>query len=481
MARVLNRLAGHPLRYLSPLLIAVFACSSAAAAPKPNIVFILADDLGWSDVGFNGATFYETPNLDRLARDGVRFTDAYSGGPNCMPTRACLLSGMYTPRTQMWTPGGLSKGSPKLMKLAVPCRSPGGKKTFPSKLQLPPSVTSIAEVLNSAGYTTARFGKWHLGKDLQGFDISSGNGSPGDLGKHYGNINVAETLTDASVRFLEAHQDDPFFLYLSHWDVHTPIRARKEVVARYTQKLRDGDWDRDWNCTYAGMIEAVDTSVGRVRAKLQELGLDRNTLIVFSSDNGGLPSVTTNAPLHGGKGSFFEGGVRVPTCMTWPGVTRAGTDCETPITSVDFLPTFAEMAGAKLPTDQPVDGVSLVPLLHGRAIAERAIFWHFPLYLEGGGNNKVLPVLGTTRLYWRGVPSSMMRRGDWKLVHHFEDDSVRLYNVRKDIGERHDLAKTHPEKAGQMLSELRRWQQETNAVIPDVPNRAFDVQAGQKK
>lgn len=450
--------------------------AKGAEPTRPNIVFVLADDLGWSDVGFNGAKFYETPNIDQLAADGMIFTDAYTGGPNCMPTRACLMSGTYTPRTQMWTPGGLSKGDPKLMKLLVPTRgAKKGKNVFPTKLALNPSVRCIAEALKPAGYTTARFGKWHLGKDTQGFDISdpSGKGAPINQ-KFYGNINVAEWLTDAGVKFIADNKDKPFFLYVAHWDVHTPIRARKDVVAKYEKKLRDGKWDRQWNVTYAAMIEAVDKSVGRLRAELKEQGLEKNTLFIFSSDNGGLPGVTTNKPLKGGKGSFFEGGVRVATCMTWPGTIKSGSKCTTPITSVDFLPTFSELAGSKLPQEQVVDGQSLVPLMKGQdALKDRAIFWHYPLYLSGGRGNKVLPVHGTKQMYWRGVPTSMIRKGDWKLIYYFEDESVKLFNVREDISEKKELSKAKPEKAAELLKELKAWWKKTNAVIPNQPNPAF--------
>ncbi len=455
----------------------------AHAAQKPNIVFILADDLGWSDVAFNGGKvhkhFYETPNLDQLAAAGMVFSRAYSGGPNCLPMRACLLSGMYTPRTQIWTPGGRSKGPVKNMKLLVPRQADKLGDVFPSKLELDPAVVSVAETLNDAGYATGRFGKWHVGSDHQGFDVSDYNGKGATSGKYYGNIDVHEWLTDASCQFIESHREEPFFLYLSHWDVHTPIRARKQVTAKYQAKLESGEWDRKWNPTYAAMIEAVDKSVGRVRGKLEELGLTDNTLVIFSSDNGGTP-ITTMKPLRGAKGALYEGGIRVPTCMAWPEVIEPGSSCDTPVTSVDFMPTFAELAAAKLPTDQPVDGVSIAPLLRGEAIAERSIFWHFPLYLTGSGEGKVVPIFGTTDGYWRGVPASAMCRGDWKLIHFFEDDTIRLYNLADDVGESNDLADSKPEVAAQLLSELKAWQVATGAVIPNQHNPLFGKTGGGK-
>lgn len=461
------------------------ALRAAKASPPPNIVFILADDLGWHDVGFNGEQFFETPNLDRVAADGMRFTRAYSGGPNCLPMRACLISGMYSPRTQIWTPGGRSKGNPSYMKLLVPGAGPGGADTFPSKLALEPSVTSFAEVLKSAGYKTARFGKWHVGPDTQGFDLSDPNGKGGAIGsKYYGNINVAEDLTNASLKFITANQKRPFFLYLCHWDVHTPIRARPEVVAKYKAKLESdppGKGEKK-SPVYAAMIEAVDTSVARVRAKLDELGLAENTLFIFSSDNGGYGGITENLPLRGAKGSLYEGGTRVPTAMVWPKVIKAGSQCDTPLTSVDFLPTFAELSGAKLPTNQPVDGRSFIPLLKGDTTAhrDRAIFWHYPLYLSATGH-PVEPVFGTERPYWRGIPASSMIKGDWKLIHAFEDNSLRLFNLAEDLGESRNLAASNPEKAAELFAELQAWQKKTKAVIPTQPNPAFDATARQPK
>jgi arylsulfatase A-like enzyme len=212
--------------------------------------------------------------------------------------------------------------------------------------------------------------------------------------------------------------------------------------------------------------------VGRVRAKLEELGLAENTLIIFSSDNGGTP-VTTMKPLQGAKGALYEGGIRVPTCMAWPKVIKAGTTCDTPVTSVDFMPTFAELSSATLPKKQPVDGVSIAPLLRGEKLAERSIFWHYPLYLQGTGEGQVVPIFGTSAGFWRGVPASAMIRGDWKLIHFFEDNSIRLFNLADDIGESNDLAKAEPEVAVRLFGELKTWQSSTNAVIPTQHNPLF--------
>ena len=453
--------------------------TKSSTPSKPNIVFIMTDDLSWADVGFNGTEFYETPNIDKLCASGMKYNRAYSGGPNCLPTRACLLSGMYTPRTQIWTPGGKAKGNKASMKLDV---STNGDDGIPSKVHLEPSVTSIAEVLKSAGYTTARYGKWHVGPDTQGFDISDPSGIGGALGKQfYGNINVHEWLTDASCKFITDHKDKPFFLYLSHWDVHTPIKARKNIVEKYNEKLQSKEWKRQWNTTYAAMIQAADTSVGRITATLKEHGLEENTLVIFTSDNGG-HAVTSNKPLKGQKGSFYEGGVRVPTCISWNGVIKPGSECDTPITSVDFLPTFADLAKAQLPTNQPVDGVSITPLFSGNKIAERSIFWHYPLYLSAyNKEGQVHPIAGTDKYYWRATPSSMICRGPWKLIHFFEDNSTHLYNVNDDIGESKNLASKYPEKTAKLFEELREWQSDTKAIIPTKLNSDFDPNSVDKK
>ena len=446
-------------------------------AKQPNLIFILADDLGWKDVGFMGCEFFETPNLDRLAKQGMKFTSAYSGGPNCAPTRACLMSGTYTPRHKIYTPGGSSKGNHKYMRLLVPARGRKNKdltkkaaQQFTINNSLDPAYVCIPEVLGQAGYRTARIGKWHLGEDVQGFHLSTANGKGGPGGKFYGNVDVAEQMTDRALQFIEENQEGPFFLYLTHWDVHTPIRARKAVVERYKEKLKTlpAEEQKNFNPVYAGMIEAVDQSVGRVMKKVDELGLAENTLIVFTSDNGGLPKVAQLDPLRGQKGSLFEAGVRVATCMRWSKRIEPGTTCATPITSVDFLPTFASLAGAKLPKKQPIDGTDVSPLLLGKEIEERSIFWHYPLYLQGRGLDVELPNGKTYS--WRGFPSTSLVRGQWKLIEFHEDDSVGLYNLKDDPGETRNLAKEMPERAAKLRAELDAWQKKTKAPVPKLPN-----------
>ena len=315
-------------------------------------------------------------------------------------------------------------------------------------------MVSIAEVLKQADYATARFGKWHVGPDTQGFDVSSSDGRPGTEQKHYSDPNVTFDLTDVGVDFIKENRHRPFFLYLSHWDVHGPLVARRHLIAKYEEKL--AAWTRNenpYNPIYAAMVEAVDTSVGLILEAVDEFDLAEKTLVIFSSDNGGT-RVSINQPLRGVKGSLYEGGVRVPTCMRWPDVIAAGTKSPTPITSVDFLPTFAELAGVSLPARQPVDGESFAPLLKGRpALENRAIFWHYPLYLAG-----------------RATPASAIRKGDWKLIEFFEDGRLELYNTATDISEASNLADALPEKTSELNQELIAWRDATDAVEPREPN-----------
>ncbi|MBT8044706.1 MAG: sulfatase, partial [Verrucomicrobiae bacterium] len=428
--------------------------------------------------GYAGADFFETPHIDQLAKQGMRFDAAYSGGPNCAPTRGCLMTGTYTPRHHIYQPGGACKGNIKYMKFLLPVRwnkrskelNDLAAKQFKIATVLDSDFTSLAEVLKPVGYTTARLGKWHLGKDVQGFDLSTTDGKGSINTKFYGDVNVAESLTDRALKFIEDNKAGPFFLYLSHWDVHTPWRARKKVVAKYKQKLAQipEAKRRNFSPVYAGMIEAVDQSVGRVVAKVDELGLSDKTLIIFTSDNGGIHRVSQLEPLRGEKGSLFEAGTRIPCVMRWSGRIKPGASCDTPITSVDYLPTFAGLSGAALPKNQPVDGVDVSPLMLGKKIPERAIFWHYPLYLSGRG--LTLKMADGKTYSWRGFPSTSMRRGNYKLIEFHETDTAELYDLSQDPGEQHDLSEQKPELAAKMRAELNAWQKETNAPVPSTVN-----------
>lgn len=424
------------------------------AAEKPNIIFILVDDLGYGDLGYMGSRYYETPHIDRLAAQGLRFSSAYSAGPNCQPTRAALMSGQYGPRTGIYTVGAVDYAHFKNRPLRPVENSP----------VMPLGKTLLPQAMKDAGYATGMFGKWQLGETddyhpaRRGFDEAIVA-----AGKHFNfethprvrvpkNQYLADFLTDKAVDFIRRHKEEPFFLYLPHYAVHTPHQAKPELIARFEHKAPVGGQDSP---VYAAMIASIDESVGRIVAQLDELKLSERTLIIFSSDNGG-GEVTSNAPLRGGKNSLYEGGIRVPTVFRWPGRITPG-DCETPVTSVDFFPTFLELAGLTAPAEADLDGVSMVPLFDGRPLDRDALYWHFPEYF------------GTEDKKGRTTPSGVIRAGSWKLMEFFETGRVELYNLVDDLSERHNLAGQNPERARELLGKLQAWRKEIRAPMP-TPN-----------
>ncbi|MGC4004812.1 MAG: sulfatase [Pirellulales bacterium] len=457
------------LKLFTLLAIAVGSPSSSvhAAEPvRPNIVFILADDLGYTDVACNGGAYYETPNIDRLAKEGLRFTDGYTCGPNCQPTRAALHSGQYGPRTGVYTVGGIDRFDWQSRPL----------KPVENLNKLPLEKITFAQTLKQAGYATAMFGKWHLGDDARhhpsqrGFDeavVSAGKHfdfATNPKTDHDPNAYLADFLTDKAVDFIKRKKDGPFLLYLPHYGVHSPHQAKPELIAKFKDKPGvAGHKDP----TYAAMISSVDESVGRIVALLEDLKIADNTLVIFTSDNGGVGGyeregikggdITDNAPLRGGKGMLYEGGVRVPYVYRWKGKIPAGTTSALPINSVDLYPTLLELTGTKPPQDYVLDGQSYVPTLFAPETTQtdRALkFWHFPGYL-GAGNNT-----------WRTTPAAAVRDGDWKLHEFYEDGRVELYDLKNDIGEKHDLAKSNPAKTHELLAKLHAWQKEIKAPLP---------------
>ncbi len=466
----------------SALAMPRFVFGGERPTSKPNIIFILIDDMGWSDVGFMGSRYYETPNIDKLASEGMVFNSAYTCGPNCAPTRASLMSGQYTPRHGVITVNNSDRGPAHLRKL-IP---------IPTRTKLTTDVVTIAEALKPAGYVSASMGKWHLGDDPelgpigQGFDVNVGGyqaGHPKSYFSPYKNPELGDgpkgeyltdRLTDEALKFIEANKDRPFFLYLPHYAVHTPLQAKKDMIEKYKRKAGSNGQS---NPTYASMIESTDQGVGRMMAKLDELGLANKTVVVFYSDNGGVggyselgikgSEITSNAPLRGGKGMLYEGGVRVPMLVRWPGVVKPGTTCETPIISVDFYPTLLEVAGASRPASQALDGESMVPLLKGAGgVGRDAIFWHFPAYLQGNE--------GT----WRTTPAGAVRKGNWKLLEFFEDGRLELYNLAEDIGERNNLSKKMPDKTRKLHELLKLWRKSVGARVPTELNPEYDPNAG---
>jgi arylsulfatase A-like enzyme len=471
-------------------MLALPGCASArqrsTASKKPNFVFFLIDDLGWTDVGCFGSSFYETPNIDRLASQGMKFTDAYAACPVCSPTRASIMTGKYPARL------GITQWI--------------GGPNEPTKYLhfLPLEEVTIAEALKEAGYVTGFVGKWHLGDkpyypQHQGFDINIGGDSSGapptyfypykknnraleelPLGGEEGEY-LTDRLTGESLKFLDANKDRPFLLYLSHYAVHTPIESRQELTDKYkakAQKLPRADGPKfvpvygryntrmvQDHSTYAGMVQSVDESVGRVMNRLEQLSVADNTVVIFMSDNGGLSTVpseapTSNLPLRAGKGWLYEGGIREPMIIKWPGVAKQGSTCSEPVTSTDFYPTMLEMAGMQLRPRQHIDGMSLVPLLRRQGkLNRKAIYWHYPHY-HGSGSR----------------PSGAVRAGDYKLIEWYENGAVELYNLRHDISEKEDLAEKMPEKAAKLKAMLTKWLKQVNAKMPaSEPQDDFDA------
>jgi arylsulfatase A-like enzyme len=471
--------------------------SQASAADRPNIVLIFADDLGWSDVGYQGTDFYETPNIDALAKQGVVFSAGYAAAGNCAPSRACMLSGTYTPRHHVYAVGSTDRG-PKASQRLVP---------VPNKNGLAHSVVTFADALKEAGYATGHFGKWHLdGKDgakptQQGFDVSydsydsfgAGEVKEGSEGNKAGPPSDPKgvfTLTRKATEFMESNKDKPFFCYLAHHAIHTPLQGRPETLARFQAKTSGKQHS---NALYAACTYDLDASVGILLAKLKELGIEQNTLVVFTSDNGGMQT-SSQEPLRGNKGSYYEGGVREPFIVRWPSVTKPGSRCDVPVINVDLFPTFLDAAGASVPAGKILDGESLIPLLKGgKELERKAIFWHFPGYLDN-------PVIRgrelDIRTGFRSRPVSVINKGGWKLhLYHEEwhldggrdklasNNAVELYNLADDIGEKTNLVNSHPEKRDELLDDLFAWLKSADALIPTEPNPKYDDSAkvGERK
>ncbi len=467
---------------LSLLLLGFIACcvGSSSAAERPNILFIYLDDFGWKDTGYMGSDFYETPHLDRLAREGMIFTHAYSASANCAPARACLHSGQYTPRHRVFNVGTDPRGKAAYRKL----------EHIPGVSDLRTDIVTWAQCLQKAGYQTATMGKWHLSDDPlpYGFDINIGGTHAGSPPRGYypphprapqlQDVPEGEFLTDTLSRkaceyIAAADPKQPWALYMTYFSVHTPIQAKKELLPKYEAKTPGQQHN---NPAMATMIEAVDTGVGNMLAALEKAGVRDDTAILFFSDNGGYGPATDMAPLKGYKGTYYEGGIRVPFFANWPGQIAPGQTNETPIIGVDLYPTICAIAGAELPEGQPLDGENLLPTFRGEAqgtvAKDRSLFWHFPAYLQSYSrtNQQRDPL-------FRARPCSIMRKGDWKLHEYFENDEYELYHLGNDIGETTDLSSTQPEKLAEMQQELRDWRQALNAPVPRALNPKYDPEA----
>lgn len=451
----------------------------------------MADDLGWADVGYNENTYFETPNLDRLAAEGMILDRFYASSASCAPSRASMLTGMYVPRHQVYIPQGYSMfgrgNEDNYLRMRWKVPTPGMDSSFfnfpVSVNHVEPEVESLAELLKKAGYVSSRIGKWHIGDDNQGFDENSANGQPGfitnldgDEQRFYADTMVAHKMTDAAIDFIHRHKTQPFFLYLSHWEVHTPMAARTERIEYFERKAADLGLS-EYNAVYAAEVEALDQSLGRIMHTLTSLGLKENTLLIYTSDNGGLMGQTDNAPLREGKGTFYEGGIRVPFVARWPDVISPGVASRESTIGIDFMPTFADITGLPVPSKQAVDGLSLLPLFQNSASElKRHVYFHFPLYLGGNQYNKVLPVYNSDVKLWRAVPSTVIMDGPWKLIYYYEYDNYELFNLDEDLSETHNLAGTMPDKEAELIKSLHQWVKETNAPVPNVPNDLFTLE-----
>lgn len=469
--------------FLVTLSILLFMTTTTFAEVR-NVVFILVDDLGQRDIGIEGSTFYETPHIDSLARSGMRFTEGYATCQVCSPSRASIMLGKYPARIGITDWIGAKTGTAWNRNDRV---LPAANRDA-----LPHKDMTLAEAMKEAGYVTFFAGKWHLGgegsfPEDHGFDINKGGhhrGSPpGGFFSPYKNPKLedgppGESLTlrlaHETAKFIEEHKEEKFLAYLSFYAVHAPVQTTPELQRKYVQKAIDQGlaesrflFDRTMpvrqvqdHPIYAGMMETLDDAVGIVLAKLEELGLDENTAVVFTSDNGGVSSgdafATSNLPLRGGKGRQWEGGIREPFYIRAPGVTTPGTTCEVPVIGTDFYPTLLDLVGIPLKPQQHVDGVSLVPLLKGHEIADRDLFWHYPHYGNQGGE-----------------PSAIIRSGEWKLIHYFEDGRDELYHLYHDLSEQQNVAADHPQLVRELRKKLDNWLTESGATIPK-PDPRFD-------
>lgn len=479
--------------FLLLILVLISGCGRKEVQQKPNVVFIIADDLGYHDLGITGSLFYETPNIDRIGREGMIFTEGYATCQVCSPSRASVMSGQFPARHGItdWIGAPSGEDWRKYKRYT---------KLLPPEYQrfLPHEMTSLPEAMKEAGYTTFMAGKWHLGTEGShpedhGFDVNKGgfeSGSPrGGYFSPYKNPkledgeageNLSIRLASETTKFIEAHRDTSFFVYLAFYAVHGPIQTSQEKWSKYRTKAQDRGIaesgyvmerrlpirQKQDNPIYAGLLESMDEAIGMVLQSLEDNGLEENTIVVFTSDNGGVSSgdnySTSNLPLRGGKGYQWEGGIKEPFFIKVPWMEVADKTCPVPVTGADFYPTLLELAGVPLRPEQHKDGVSLVPLLKGGSIEDRPLYWHYPHYGNQGGD-----------------PSSIIREGDWKLIYYWEDDVNELYNLLNDPDENKDVASENPELVAAMYGKLSGWLNEVGASYPN-PDPEYSVELYQQ-
>lgn len=459
------------------LLITGLTSCVKEAESLPNIIMIVADDLGWRDVGFMGSDYYETPNLDQLASEGMVFNHAYASAANCAPSRACLMTGMYSTAHGIYTVSPSDRGNTRTRRIIPTVNRDSLQSQF----------FTLAEALQEVGYITCSMGKWHLGNDprTQGIDVNVGGGIWGhpksyfapyikpDLEAPEGEY-LTDRITTEAQQFIRKNSDHPFFLYLPYYAVHTPIQPKQEFEQKYLEKGGSGCQS---NAAYAGMVDNLDRCIGLLLKEIQELDLRENTIVIFTSDNGGIRQISCQDPLRAGKGSYYEGGIRVPLTISWPGKIKEGIASDVPVINIDFFPTLMEIIGRNT-SGLDLDGVSIWPLLSERStFQERPIFFHFPIYLQAykAGYDDGRDPLFRTR------PGSVIREGDWKLHYYYEDGGVELYNLLNDPGETKNIALINSNKTDELLKKLQVWLEEEDAPVEFEINPDFDSLFEQQK
>ena len=462
-------------KFIYIVLLIVFGLSfNKQSREKPNIILIVADDLGWTDLSCMGSKYYETPNIDKLSQSGITFFNGYASSANCAPSRATMMSGKYNPSHGIYTVSPSARGLDITRKI-IPVNNT-------ENLDL--KFFTIAEMLKSEGYINAHVGKWHLGEKGnypmdQGFDVNIGGwesgGPKGGYFSPYSNPNLengpegeylTDRLTNEAINFIDNNKEERFFLHLAYYSVHTPIQSKREYSNYFKNKSSDENHNRP---DYAGMIRSLDENIGKVLAKIEELNLSEETLIIFTSDNGGIRSISNQNPLRAGKGSYYEGGIRVPMIFSWKGKLETNKKSFERISNIDFYPTIKNIIGHKN-KNLKLDGLDLNPIFRGKKLKERALFFHFPVYLEAYNVQKDD---GKDPLF-RTRPGSVIIKGDWKLHHYFEDNELELYNLSDDMSESKNLSKINKEITTRLYNDLDVWRTSNNAPIPSDKNPKYN-------
>jgi len=461
------------LKKLSFLLLLMLLNScNKESLEKPNIVLIVADDLGWSDLSYMGSEYYETPNIDKLSKSGMTFYNGYASSANCAPSRATMLSGKYHTEHGIYTVRNSDRGSRKTRKI-IPIET---------KTTLDLDFFVIPEMLKEMGYINGHFGKWHLGDvgfhpEQSGFDVNIGgnkHGGPGGYFAPYPNPQLenepkGEYLTDRIgdevVKFIDINKENNFFAYVPFFSVHTPIQSKPDYQKKYSNKDSNEYHNR---ADYAGMIQSLDENIGKILDKIDALNLSENTLIIFTSDNGGIRAISNQYPLRAGKGSYYEGGIKVPMIFSWKGKIEAKTESYERVSNLDFYPTIKKLVGYNESID--LDGEDLTPIFKGEKLKKRELYFHFPVYLEP---YRVQLDSGTDPLF-RTRPGTVIIKDNWKLHHYYEDNKFELYDLEKDVSESENLSEINKEKKNELLIDLNNWRKTNNAPIPSRLNPYYD-------